>query len=63
MENEPTYWCNVHKRRATAVDKHGNHVCDPNLAGITIPCSVEPLATSRQHVEKVLERFRKGGDA
>lgn len=34
------WWCNSHQREATHVDEHGEHECDANLGGITLPCRV-----------------------
>ena len=37
-----TWWCNSHNRRAAWLherdDGSEEHVCDPNLGGILLPC-------------------------
>lgn len=38
IETQHFYWCEVHKRRASSLDKNGNHCCNPSLPGIMIPC-------------------------
>lgn len=35
---EGAWWCEIHRREATHVNKDGAHVCDPHLPGITLPC-------------------------
>lgn len=37
---EGTWWCNSHQREATHIDQIGRRCCDPDLAGILLPCSV-----------------------
>jgi len=53
-ENFNTWWCNVHKRAANYFDEQtGRFICDPKLAGITMPCSVEYLP-----IEKIINQER-----
>jgi DNA polymerase III subunit epsilon len=35
-----TYWCETHKREATALNEDGSRRCEPSLSGITAPCRV-----------------------
>lgn len=49
---EETWWCNTHERKATDIDEHGEHCCDPNLAGITLSCNCVNL-TDIAIIEKV----------
>ena len=35
---DEVWWCNTHKRRATAINRHGKHCCASGQAGILLPC-------------------------
>ena len=42
-QDEETWWCNSHQRRATHMYFHAGHngvfhCCDPKLGGIMLPC-------------------------
>lgn len=37
-ESGELWWCNRHGRRAEYLFKKTEHVCDPKLGGIAIPC-------------------------
>lgn len=45
-----TWWCNSHQRRATYLFKD-QHVCDPDLGGIMIPCSSVKLVKKWKVIE------------
>ena len=48
------YWCSTHNREATHVDNKGNKCCNPDLAGITMPCSVL-IKTNTKKEKKMTE--------
>lgn len=45
------WYCLSHHREATHHDKNGLPCCDPNLAGITIPCNCSFLSKNPQRAE------------
>lgn len=49
------WWCNTHRRRATATDQYGRYCCDPRLDGILLPCSAGGVVNLTGMVEIVEE--------
>jgi len=41
------YFCDTHNRKATHINKQGDHVCDPSLGGITMPCHVKEIVEDK----------------
>ena len=37
-KGDELWWCNSHGRKATHLNRFGDHVCAPGLGGILLPC-------------------------
>lgn len=53
------WWCNAHSRRATHILIHADgrreHVCDPSLRGILLPCGAGGVVDLTDEIELVEE--------
>jgi hypothetical protein len=49
------WWCNTHKREATHTNEYGEHLCDPKLSGILMPCRTVFLSREEENLGNRVE--------
>ena len=50
-ESGELWWCNSHGRRATHINRFGDHCCAPGQAGILLPC----MAVNLTGISKIFD--------